>query len=177
MEGRYNVEDTKNKYAHIVGNGTREPGNSPIFPSNAHTLDWDGNAWYAGELRLGGEGFDSANANKVATEKYVNEKIDSIETGGVGWAGSGEGAEVFNSPSNRATGNYSHAEGNGSRASETGAHAEGCSRAEGAYSHAEGLFTYASGWSAHAEGINRSDTTVSYKRLPDLSNYNSIVTE
>lgn len=29
-------------YAHIVGNGTVSK------PSNAHTLDWDGNAWFAG---------------------------------------------------------------------------------------------------------------------------------
>ena len=45
-QGRYNVEDTDGKYAHIVGNGnviTKER-------SNAHTLDWDGNAWFAGTL-------------------------------------------------------------------------------------------------------------------------------
>ena len=33
------------KYAHIVGNG-----GSAHARSNAHTLDWDGNAWYAGSV-------------------------------------------------------------------------------------------------------------------------------
>ena len=37
--------DTENKYAHIVGNGENETKRS-----NAHTLDWDGNAWFAGSV-------------------------------------------------------------------------------------------------------------------------------
>jgi hypothetical protein len=45
VQGKYNIEDTKNKYAHIVGNGTAETSRS-----NAHTLDWDGNAYYAGNV-------------------------------------------------------------------------------------------------------------------------------
>lgn len=44
VQGKYNIEDTANKYAHIVGNGTLN------VPSNAHTLDWDGNAWFAGDV-------------------------------------------------------------------------------------------------------------------------------
>ena len=47
VQGKYNVEDTENKYAHIVGNGE---GNNNR--SNAHTLDWDGNAWFAGGIEL-----------------------------------------------------------------------------------------------------------------------------
>ena len=45
VQGKYNIEDTENKYAHIVGNGTAY---SKL--SNAHTLDWDGNAWFAGSV-------------------------------------------------------------------------------------------------------------------------------
>lgn len=45
MQGRYNLIDDNDTYAHIVGNGTAENARS-----NAHTLDWDGNAWYAGSL-------------------------------------------------------------------------------------------------------------------------------
>lgn len=45
VQGMYNVEDADGKYAHIVGNGTPGDGNS-----NAHTLDWNGNAWYAGTV-------------------------------------------------------------------------------------------------------------------------------
>lgn len=44
-EGKYNVEDATNTYAHIVGNGT-----SATARSNAHTLDWDGNAEFAGDV-------------------------------------------------------------------------------------------------------------------------------
>ena len=43
--GRRNIEDTESKYAHIVGNGTSEEARS-----NAYTLDWNGNAWYAGTV-------------------------------------------------------------------------------------------------------------------------------
>lgn len=43
VQGRYNVVD--DKYAHIVGNGS-----STNKRSNAHTLDWEGNAWYQGEV-------------------------------------------------------------------------------------------------------------------------------
>jgi hypothetical protein len=45
VQGKYNVKDTTNKYAHIVGNGTADNKRS-----NAHTIDWDGNAWFAGTV-------------------------------------------------------------------------------------------------------------------------------
>ena len=44
-QGKYNIEDDESKYAHIVGNGT-----SDTKRSNAHTLDWEGNAWFAGSV-------------------------------------------------------------------------------------------------------------------------------
>ena len=62
VEGRYNIEDTSNKYAHIVGNG-----NSDTERSNAHTLDWSGNAWFAGEVKVGGTSQDDASAKTLAT--------------------------------------------------------------------------------------------------------------
>ena len=44
VQGKYNIIDAVNDYAHIVGNGV-------IYQrSNAHTLDWDGNAWFAGAI-------------------------------------------------------------------------------------------------------------------------------
>lgn len=52
VQGRYNILDgTDNQseygtYVHIVGNGTSEDARS-----NAHTLDWDGNAWFAGDVQ------------------------------------------------------------------------------------------------------------------------------
>jgi hypothetical protein len=44
VQGMYNVEDIESKYAHIVGNGNYSKR------SNAHTLDWSGNAWFAGSV-------------------------------------------------------------------------------------------------------------------------------
>lgn len=48
VQGKYNYLDANGKsgnYAHIVGNGT-----SDTERSNAHTLDWNGNAWFAGDV-------------------------------------------------------------------------------------------------------------------------------
>lgn len=51
VQGRYNVEDPiiNGEYAHIVGNGTDNDKRS-----NAHTLDWYGNAWFAGDVFVNG---------------------------------------------------------------------------------------------------------------------------
>lgn len=46
VQGVYNISDTTS--AHIVGNGSSNAGFS-----NAHTLDWDGNAWFAGDVYVG----------------------------------------------------------------------------------------------------------------------------
>lgn len=56
VQGRYNIEDTAKKYAHIVGNGEKEDvvdEQGKVITknrSNAHTLDWYGNAWFAGAV-------------------------------------------------------------------------------------------------------------------------------
>lgn len=49
-EGIYNIEDTEEKYAHIVGNGYWDDGSNAPIRSNAYTLDWQGNAWFAGSI-------------------------------------------------------------------------------------------------------------------------------
>ena len=46
VQGKYNIADTIN--AHIVGNGSDSSNRS-----NAHTLDWSGNAWFAGDIYTG----------------------------------------------------------------------------------------------------------------------------
>lgn len=56
VQGTYNIEDTEERYAHIVGNGDY----SAKIRSNAHTLDWNGNGWYAGNLYVGGTSQDDA---------------------------------------------------------------------------------------------------------------------
>ena len=47
-QGKYNIEDSSSTYSHIVGNGKSDKNRS-----NAHTLDWDGNAWFAGDVYVG----------------------------------------------------------------------------------------------------------------------------
>lgn len=76
---------------------------------------------------------------------------------GIGKAGTGTNAEVFNGTSAAsASGGYSHVEGNGCTATKICSHAEGdCCTAAGNYAHAEGSCTAANGNASHAEG---SDT-------------------
>jgi hypothetical protein len=71
----------------------------------------------------------------------------------IGFSGSGNSAEVFNHPSNIASGASSHAEGVKTKASGTNSHAEGkLTEASGLSSHAEGFATVASNIASHAEG-------------------------
>lgn len=55
VQGRYNIPDPEGKYAHIVGNGSQkvESGQVTESRSNAYTLDWDGNAKFAGDVTNG----------------------------------------------------------------------------------------------------------------------------
>lgn len=77
VQGVYNIEDTENKYAHIVGNGDYMYGGSG--PSNAHTLDWDGNAWFAGDVFIKGTSQDDA--KKLATEEFANNAVSNMLSG------------------------------------------------------------------------------------------------
>lgn len=68
VQGRNNIIDRDGKYAHIVGNGL---GEDLSLASNAHTLDWDGNAWFAKNVFVGGAGQDDPNAVQLATMNEV----------------------------------------------------------------------------------------------------------
>lgn len=70
-QGKFNLSDTTNKYAHIVGNGT-----SAVARSNAHTLDWDGTAWFAKAVKIGGANQDDA--QELATQAYVDALIAAL---------------------------------------------------------------------------------------------------
>ena len=75
VQGKYNIVYSQGKYAHIVGNGTNMSAHS-----NAHTLDWNGNAWYAGDVYTGstsGTNRDEG-SKKLATEEYVDSKQDTL---------------------------------------------------------------------------------------------------
>lgn len=81
VQGKYNIEDTGDTYAHIVGNGTTDNARS-----NAHTIDWEGNAWFAGDV---------ANGNGVSLDG-LRTRIDEMETGGT--SGSTDYTELENKP-------------------------------------------------------------------------------
>ena len=70
VQGKFNKEDTEKKYAHIVGNGT-----SRSTRSNAHTLDWKGNAWYQGKLSQDGTPTEDKD---LTTKKYVDDKTEIL---------------------------------------------------------------------------------------------------
>ena len=76
-QGRYNIADTTNKYAHIVGNGSVDG----TTKSNAHTIDWEGNGWFAGNVKVGGTGQDDTNAKQLATQEYVDNNIITYTAG------------------------------------------------------------------------------------------------
>ena len=48
--------------------------------SNAHTLDWDGNAWFAGDVLVGGagqsEGERLAKLSEIPNDDHINGLID-----------------------------------------------------------------------------------------------------
>lgn len=73
VEGQYNIEDavsnagSHGKYVHIVGNGIDND-----HRSNAHTLDWNGVAWYQGGIKIGGTGQDDKTAVNVLTENDMD---------------------------------------------------------------------------------------------------------
>lgn len=78
VQGSFSVDDEDGEYLHIVGNG-----NGDDSRSNAHTIDWSGNAWFSGDIKIGGTGYDDENAKTLATQEfalnaiqeYVNEAL------------------------------------------------------------------------------------------------------
>ena len=81
VQGKYNKPDRDaegnplNKYAHIVGNGKDENNRS-----NAHTLDWDGNAWYAGDVYVGPDN-DRLLKTEDVTDYNKHEIITAVSGG------------------------------------------------------------------------------------------------
>lgn len=81
VQGKYNIEDQQEQYAHIVGNGWQDEDSWEEIRSNIHTLDWDGNAWFAGDVYVGsssGVNRDEGSQKLITQadmEAYVNEAI------------------------------------------------------------------------------------------------------
>lgn len=83
VQGKSNIVDYRGKYAHIVGNGA-EDENGTITRSNAHTLDWSGNAEFAGDVKAnacGGENpislIDIDNTTKNI-QSQLNNKANNV---------------------------------------------------------------------------------------------------
>ena len=144
VQGQYNIKDTSNKYAHIVGNGADDNNRA-----NAHTLDWDGNAWFAGNIKIGGTGYDDSNAKVINT-------ISNLKDGdGIG--------SVYTSEAIKPTANYAFAEGYKTDARGVYSHAEGSySIASGQNSHAEGYSSIASGQNSHVENGAGAGSSTTY---------------
>jgi len=85
VQGKYNdtTNQPTNGYAHIVGGG-----NSDTDRKNIHTLDWNGNAWFAGTINSGspisiangGTGYNSIEDNTYTTARYRASALVSTET-------------------------------------------------------------------------------------------------
>ena len=73
VQGKYNIEDSSNTYAHIVGNGTADDARS-----NANTLDWSGNAWFAGTIE--GNALILPSSTEGSTKKF---KITVDDSGAI----------------------------------------------------------------------------------------------
>ena len=75
VQGKYNISDTTS--AHIVGNGSGYSNKS-----NAHTLDWQGNAWFAGDVYTGSTSGTNKDAGSkvLATKEYVDSKTSANYT-------------------------------------------------------------------------------------------------
>ena len=74
VQGKFNEKKKKNKYAHIVGNGE-----SNTKRSNAHTLDWDGNAWYAGSVEVGRNTIDEDSELVLVTKGYLKSFVNGVK--------------------------------------------------------------------------------------------------
>ena len=138
VEGRYNIKDTTDKYAHIVGNG--ENIGSSDYLSNAYTLDWSGNGWYAGNIYVGGTSQDTG--KKLATEEYV----DNAVGGSVDLSGYVTTEAMNTALSNKSNTNHTHSNyATSNNPNFTGTISGNDKFAVGKYVSATGNYSYAQG--------------------------------
>ena len=77
VQGKYNIEDTSSTYAHIVGGGSDDSNRK-----NIHTLDWNGNAVFSGDVTA-----TDSNGNTVSllNSTINSDTIVSVSNGGTGY--------------------------------------------------------------------------------------------
>lgn len=78
VQGQFNLVDEEMRYAHIVGKGADDDNRS-----NAHTLDWNGNAWFAGAVLIGGENMDDENAELLITSGVLIKLLNKLSEKGI----------------------------------------------------------------------------------------------
>lgn len=96
VAGRGNKTDEEDKYALIIGNGTGTRGLSGFAPSNALTLDWEGNLWVAGTISAegggtGGKTYTAGDGISLTGDKISVKPATKSAIGGVK---AGEGIEI-----------------------------------------------------------------------------------
>lgn len=95
--GKLNITDTNNKYACIIGNGTTDSKGNKTY-SNAYTIDWDGNGWFAGDV----EGVKNGTTHKLSEKVSFGDNYNTTEAGAydapIKLHGITEGADVGTKP-------------------------------------------------------------------------------
>lgn len=74
VHGKYNVNDPNSTYAHIVGGGTSDSNRK-----NIHTLDWEGNAYYSGDVENGNGVTMNGLMSKIEDLEQRIEKLEKEE--------------------------------------------------------------------------------------------------
>lgn len=103
VEGQFNVADKANKYAHIIGGGS-----STSDRKNIHTVDWEGNAEYNGDVvaknislvtteqRLSNNGYNSISGSR----NLLNPSLQTSVSGGITCTNNGDGTYTLNGTNN-----------------------------------------------------------------------------
>lgn len=161
VEGKYNLSDSST-YAHIIGNGK-----SDSERSNAHTIDWSGNAWFRGGIKISGENFNDG--LELATKSYVDNHMGGTNSYHIKTSDSAQSFVANAINNNTAEGTYGAAFGYDTKASGTAtaafnAYTEASNNNATAFGHttlasgnsaiASGRYTEASGTSAIAMGYS-----------------------
>ena len=74
VQGMFNLRDSAGLYIDVVGNGT-----SNSARSNAYTLDKKGNAWFKGNIKIGGNNYNEG--VELATKTDIQEAISELDSG------------------------------------------------------------------------------------------------
>ena len=74
-QGKFNIADNQSTYADIVGNGVDENQRS-----NAYTLDWNGNGWYAGTIEASAILLRSSTPNSTKVFRITVDDTGTLTT-------------------------------------------------------------------------------------------------